>query len=39
MITQTERSRESSCKHYEASVAVEENLAAFLACHRGSLRR
>ena len=38
MIIQTERLRESSCKHCKTAVLVEKNLAAFLACHGGCLR-
>ena len=38
MIIQSERFRESSCKYCTTAVVVEKNLAAFLACHRGSLR-
>ena len=38
LIIQTEHFRESSRKHYKTAVVVEKNLAAFLACHRGSLR-
>ena len=38
IIIQTERFRESSCKHCKITVLVEKNLADFSACHRGSLR-
>ena len=37
IIIQTERFRESSCKHCKIAVLVEKNLAAFLACSLGSL--
>ena len=30
--------KNQECKHYKTAVLVEKNLAAFLACHRGSLR-
>ena len=35
---QTERFRESSCKHRKTAALVKKNLAAFLACHLASLR-
>ena len=38
MIIQTERLRASSCKHCKPAVLVRKNIAAFLACHLGSLR-
>ena len=37
LIIQTERFRESNCKHCKAAVVVEKNLVSFLACHRGGL--
>ena len=38
MIIQTERFRESSCKHCVTDVLVKEGQAVFLACHVRSLR-
>ena len=39
LIIQTERFRESSCKHYKTAVLVEKNPTILLACHLGSLMR
>ena len=37
-IIQTERFRESSCKHCKTAMVVEKNQVAFLACHSGSFK-
>ena len=36
-IIQTERFRESSCKHCKTALLIEKNLADFMACHFRSL--
>ena len=39
MIIQTDRFRESSCKHCKTAVLVEKSLSAFLACHQRTQTR